>query len=140
MDGLQRLTNLNLNQLKVFLVVYRTGGMTQAAEDLHLTQSGVSQHIKALEEDLGVTLFDRLHRRLVPTPAAEQLQSSLQPAIDALASAMEELSVEEPEISGTLKIGLPVDIGTARILPVLSELGREYPELKFEISLDYALI
>ena len=112
--------------------------MTQAAEELHLTQSGVSQHIRALEEDLGITLFDRLHRRLVPTPEAEQLQKSLLPAIDALVNAMEDLSHAEPEIAGTLKIGLPVDIGTARILPILSELGKEYPELKYEISLDYA--
>ena len=51
---------LNLNQLRIFESVYRTQSMTQAAVELGLTQSGVSQHIRALEDVLGLSLFDRI--------------------------------------------------------------------------------
>jgi len=65
---------LNLNHLRVFECVYRTGSMTAAAKELHLTQSGVSQHIKSLEDVLNFKLFDRIQQRLVPTSG--EIQSS----------------------------------------------------------------
>lgn len=64
---------LNLNQLRVFAVVFRHRSMTHAAKELHLTQSGVSQHVKSLEDVLNQKLFDRVHQRLVPTSAAKTL-------------------------------------------------------------------
>ncbi len=61
------LDQINLNQLRIFERVYRTGSMTRAAEELNLTQSGISQHIKALEDILKVRLFDRVKQKLLPT-------------------------------------------------------------------------
>jgi len=58
---------INLNQLRVFESVYRTKSMTHAARELHLTQSGVSQHIKALEDVLTLKLFDRI-KHFINTP------------------------------------------------------------------------
>ncbi len=64
------LDNLNLNHLRLFESVYRSENMTKAAEELHLTQSGVSQHMKSLEEAVGVKLFDRVRQSLIPSKAA----------------------------------------------------------------------
>ena len=63
-------SSLNLNILRVFETVYSTRSMTKAAQVLFLTQSGVSQHIKSLEESLEFALFDRLQKKLVPTEKA----------------------------------------------------------------------
>ena len=67
------LDQFNLNQIRVFECVYRTRSMTMAAKELHITQSGVSQHIKSLEEILEITLFDRVKQKLLPTSSADQL-------------------------------------------------------------------
>ena len=76
------LAHLNLNYLRIFLTVYRTKSMTQAAKQLHLTHSGVSQQIKALEEALDITLFDRINRRIIPTSEAEILYSECSKHLD----------------------------------------------------------
>ena len=82
------LTHLNLNYIRIFLSVYRTKSMTQAAKQLHLTQSGVSQQIKALEEALDITLFDRINRRIIPTAEAEILYNLCSQRLDELESAI----------------------------------------------------
>jgi DNA-binding transcriptional LysR family regulator len=64
---------INLNLLRIFEVVYKTKSMTKASKELHMTQSGVSQNIKHLEELLGVILFDRVKQRPVPTHKAKVL-------------------------------------------------------------------
>jgi DNA-binding transcriptional LysR family regulator len=51
---------MEIYQLKAFLAVARVGHLTRAADQLHITQPAVSKQIKALEEELGVLLFDRL--------------------------------------------------------------------------------
>ncbi len=65
--------HINLNYLRVFECVFRTGSMTTAAQELHLTQSGVSQHIRSLEDVLGIRLFDRIKKKLIPTTTADIL-------------------------------------------------------------------
>jgi DNA-binding transcriptional LysR family regulator len=64
---------LNLYQLKIFQVVASEGGIGRAANALYLSQPAVSQHIKALEHDLGVELFERKQRGVTLTPAGETL-------------------------------------------------------------------
>ena len=60
-------------QLKTFLYVYETGSFSAAASQLFITPSAVVQQINALEKDLGVILFDRSQRGVIPTPAGEYL-------------------------------------------------------------------
>ena len=64
---------MDFQQLKTFRMVAATGSFTQAAAALHYAQSSVTAHIQALENDLGVPLFQRLPRRVVLTPAGTRL-------------------------------------------------------------------
>ena len=82
------LDNLNLNHLRLFECVYRTKNMTKAADELHLTQSGISQHMKALEDNLGVKLFDRVRQRLVPTKAGATLYEHCHQGLHNIESAV----------------------------------------------------
>ena len=66
-------TSLTLKQLRAVSEVFRTGGFSAAAGDLHITQSAVSVLIRQAEETLGVRLFDRTTRSLTPTQAAENV-------------------------------------------------------------------
>lgn len=64
---------LDSRRLLAFATLARIGSFTLAAQELHLTQSAVSHAIKALEDELGLRLFERRGRRVALTPAGRQL-------------------------------------------------------------------
>jgi DNA-binding transcriptional LysR family regulator len=64
---------LDSRKLLAFTTLARVGSFTLAARELHLTQSAVSHAIKALEDELGLRLFDRMGRRVTLTAAGKQL-------------------------------------------------------------------
>ena len=64
---------MTTRHLKIFLEVYKSGSMTAAAKRLFMTQPSVSQAIHEMEEHYGVRLFERLYRKLYPTPAGKEL-------------------------------------------------------------------
>ncbi|SMF14170.1 LysR family transcriptional regulator [Pseudobacteriovorax antillogorgiicola] len=127
------LTHLNLNYLRIFLVVFRTRSMTQAAKELHLTQSGVSQQIKSLEETLQITLFDRINRRIIPTSEAEILYNECSRRLDDLEAALRQISNQEKVLKGKVKIGFPPIFGNHTIVPIITEFGKDYPGVRFDL-------
>lgn len=60
-----------LNQVRYFQAVVRHGSFTEVAEECHISQSAISQQIKALEEEMGVQLLERMNRKFTLTPAGE---------------------------------------------------------------------
>src|ERR1700739_4473671 len=60
---------MDVKQLKAMLTVVETGSVTQAAELLHLVQPAVTRQVRALEDELGVALFERTRHGMRPTPA-----------------------------------------------------------------------
>lgn len=131
---------MNLNTFRVFLTVYEQKSMTQAASLLHLTQSGISQHIRALEEELGFTLFERVNKKLFPTSKASELYARGKKAVIEIESAVSDIQHKEEFPRGTVRIGLPVEFGTNVVVPELSKLGLKYPEIDYVITLDFATI
>jgi DNA-binding transcriptional LysR family regulator len=75
---------VNLEWYRSFVAVYRVGTVSKAAEGMHLTQPAVSQHIAGLESTLGVALFQRMPRRMLPTAAGKRLYSQIANAIETL--------------------------------------------------------
>ena len=69
---------MELTHLHSFLRVADEGSVTRAAEGLHLTQPAVTQHVRALEREIGVPLFDRAGRGVQLTPAGEALRQYVQ--------------------------------------------------------------
>jgi LysR family glycine cleavage system transcriptional activator len=66
-----------LETLRVFEVACRHGSYSEAARELHVTHSAVSQRIRQLEDELGLTLFERHGNRMVPTPSGLRLQAGV---------------------------------------------------------------
>lgn len=135
-----KIPSVNLNYFKVFMAVYESRSMTGAAESLHLTQSGISQHIKALEEELGLTLFSRVGRKLIPTPIATQIYPDIEAAFLKVTDRLAKVTGQNPEPEGAVRIGMPVEFGANVLVPRLAKIGLKYPKLKFEITLDYASV
>ncbi len=124
---------INLNQLRVFESVYRTKSMTHAARELHLTQSGVSQHIKALEDVLELKLFDRIKQKLVPTPSARELYKHTAKSFEDIENILSKLKKTDKELTGMVSIGVPIEFGNNIIIPLLFDFQKKHPKVRFKI-------
>ncbi len=119
--------------LHTFLMVYRTGSQTKAAEELHLTQPAVSLHIKSLENRLHRRLFVREGKKLIPTPAAHQLALQLGPHLDALDTLWESLS---PSASKTVYLGGIAEFFAKVLVTELLTLTKQGIIIRFEMGHD----
>ena len=132
------LDSLNINSLRVFERVYHTKSMTAAAKEMGLTQSGVSQHMKNLEQNLGKKLFDRLKHKLIPTREADDLAKSCQRHFRALERSLRQITGQSETYRGEVHVGLPLEFGNNFILPMLTKIGRLHPEISFHIKYGHA--
>src|SRR5277367_6669466 len=92
-------------RLKVFRAVAEQASFRKASESLHLSQPAVSQHIHALEEELGCRLFDRSGTRTALTPAGKLLLKYAERSARVLEEARAALSKLDGEVNGELRIG-----------------------------------
>lgn len=130
--------NMNLNLLRIFDAVCQTGSMTKAAQQLHMTQSGVSQNIKTLEDILQVRLFDRVKQRPIPTQKALELYTFSSHALVSLEKIFNQISSQELELKGVVKLGLPIEFGNNVVLPLLAKWAKTHPKIDFQIQYDLA--
>lgn len=128
---------VDLNRLRVFLEIHRSGSASAAAQLLSVSQSAVSQSLSKLEAELDTQLFVRRHRGLVPTPAANRLAAVMAPFEDALADGLAEIQRARNELAGTLRVGAPVELGARRLPALLAGFRREHPDVRFELSLGH---
>lgn len=128
---------LNLNQVRIFECVYRTKSMTAAARELQLTQSGVSQHIRAFEDILSVKLFDRINQRVVPTTSAAILYENCRKSLSGLEEAFSELQAEKNQLTGRVHIGLPTEFGYNVVIPLVAKIAEKHPGIRFHFRLGY---
>jgi len=119
---------LNSRRLQQFSVLARTGSFTQTARELHLTQSGISHSMKALEHEAGCRLLDRLGKKVVLTQAGEQLLQHAQKILAELAAAHDSLSALGKWSKGRLRLGANTTACQYLIPPVLREFKESFPE------------
>ncbi|ABY37074.1 MAG: LysR family transcriptional regulator [Chloroflexus sp.] len=120
---------LDLYKLDIFTRVVAAGSLSKAAEQLHMTQSGVSQHIRALEDSLGTELFVRGRRGVELTPAGQRLLAYCEGIFRLVAEA--ELAVTDVAglRDGQLTIGVTPGV-SAYLLPEWVQMFRQrYPNL-----------
>lgn len=132
------LEQINLNYLRIFLVVYRTRSMTLAAKELHLTQSGVSQQIKSLEDNLRITLFDRVNRKIIPTAHAEILFHECSQKLDELEDTLEKIANVKTNLTGKVRVGFPPIFGQHILLPLIAQFHKGNMEVTFEMKVGLA--
>src|SRR2546430_17361755 len=91
-----------LETLRVFEVACRHGSYTEAARELHVTHSAVSQRIRQLEEELGLTLFERQGNRKEPTPSGLRLQARVTNAFSQIGTGFACLQTRRTDPAITL--------------------------------------
>lgn len=95
---------MTLDDLRVFIAVHETGSLSAVARSLSRTQSAVSQHIKRLERETGLTLVERRPRGVVPTPAGRILYQAALGGIGSLDAALRRLGELRDGHGGTVSV------------------------------------
>ena len=123
------MVHVEIRQLTTFLTVASTLSFTRAADSLNYAQSSVTAQIQALEEELGVPLFERLGRRVELSTAGLRLQ----PYAEKIVRLCEEARVAVPDDhlpGGTLTIGAPESLCAYRLPPVLFQFKHLFPRVR----------
>jgi LysR family glycine cleavage system transcriptional activator len=120
-----------LQSVRAFEAAARYLSFNRAAEELHVTPSAVSHRIRALEEYLGVKLFDRLTRRVILTRDGQTFLPAVQSALDQIAAAAER--IQENRDDGALTVQSSPNFATEWLVPRLMGFQAEYPEVEVKL-------
>lgn len=124
-------------QLRAFLTIAETGNVTRAAELLHLVQSAVSRQVQLLEEDLGVSLFERERHGMQLTDAGRLLLGYAQRSMMELDRARAELGSTAADIAGIATVGLLPSTCELLAGPVTSAVVEQHPKIHLRLSVGY---
>jgi DNA-binding transcriptional LysR family regulator len=125
---------MTLVQLRHLISLAQSGSFTRSAEALFITQPALSRSIRALEEELGQALFDRVGRRSLLTPfGAETLQRARQLVFDADELAGSGTKMRDGH-SGTVRIGLGSGPGAMLMTPLLKTMAKSHPTVHVEVA------
>lgn len=130
----------NLNDFAAFLTVAREGSFTRAAAQLGVSQSALSQTIRALEERLGLRLFTRTTRSVAPTVAGERLVAMIAPRLEGIEDDIAALSDLRDKPAGSIRITASEHAANTILLPRIAGLLPDYPDIKVEINTDYRMV
>lgn len=126
--------NFSFRQLKAFLAVARCGSFTKAAEQLHITQAGLSAMIREFEEQADCRLFDRTTRVVSLTVAGQQLLPVAERSVRDLSQTLGELGVFSAASANRLKIGVTPLMASYVVPEVLRRFRKRAPNVRVEIT------
>lgn len=129
---------LSLRQIRSFVAVVEEGSFTRAAQRENATQSGISQHVAALEERLGATLIERASGGVTPTPAGRAFYGHALAALRSLDAGRAEVAARAGVLDGEVRAGLMPSFTRAAAAPALAAFLERYPHVPVEIVEGYS--
>ncbi|TDD69026.1 LysR family transcriptional regulator [Actinomadura rubrisoli] len=124
---------MSLRQYEYALAVAEEGSVTAAAELLHVAQPSVSQQIRSLERELGVSLFTRTPTGLVPTVVGRAFLREAAVAVSASRRARATARAGADELVGELVVAAQMGLGTRQLPGALGALRRRFPRLEVTV-------
>lgn len=129
----------NVGDLSVFLAIAHEQSFTRAAAKLGVSPSALSHAVRLLEERLGVRLLTRTTRRVSLTEAGERLLKSIQPHFEGIETALSALTELRDKPAGTVRLTAGEHAAETILWPAISRLLPDYPDIRFEVTIDNAL-
>lgn len=130
---------VNLELYKVFYTVAKCGSLTKAAEELYISQPAVSQSIKQLENQLGVSLFNRTHRGMeLSAQGGKVIFHKIEEALELFNEAQMMLSQINSSATGTIRIGASDTIFEYVLAEKIVQFHEKYPAVKIELISDFS--
>lgn len=124
---------LDWDKLRVFHAAAEAGSFTHAADTLNLSQSAISRQVSALEQDIGVPLFNRHARGLVLTEQGEMLYRTARDVLVQLEGVRDRLTESREEPSGLLRVTTTVGLGTNWLVPRIKEFLDKHPDMRLQL-------
>jgi len=132
------MAEIALRQIRAVIAVCEEGSFTRAAVRENSTQSGISQHVAAVEQSFGIKLFERSASGVKPTPAGWRYYKRCIDAVSQIASANDEVRAFASRVSGDLRVGLIPTVTRAVLTPALDTFVRRYPDVRMRIVEGYS--
>ena len=126
---------MTLRQLEVFLAIVRARSYRQAAEALHASQPALSQHIRELEGELGVRLFDRLTRGVILTEAGRLLEERAKRVFATLTDVRDVLGELQGLKRGSLLVGASTTPGIYVLPAIIGAFRRRHPGIDLQLRI-----
>ncbi|GIN56376.1 putative HTH-type transcriptional regulator YwbI [Lederbergia ruris] len=130
---------MDIQHLKYFVAVAREGNFTRAANKLYVTQPTISKMVRNIEEELGVTLFDRSGKQVKLTDAGEIILVQAQNIIKSFQNLSAELDDLMNLKKGSIHIGLPPMVGSRYFPNVIQAFHQDYPNISIHLVEDGAV-
>lgn len=124
---------MDLRQLRTFLQVAELGSLSRAAERLRVAQPALGRQIRLLEDELGVRLFSRHGRGMVPTAAGQILAERATAILRLVEDTRAEVSAERGAVKGTVSLGVPPTAGEVIAGRLVERFLRDYPEVTVRV-------
>lgn len=128
---------IETSQLHTLVAVARAKSFSKAADDLHVTQSAISQSIKNLETKLEVILFKRSGKRVVLTPEGEKLYQVANHYLGQMEDTLEEIRFSKEAMAGKVRIGTLTGLGKSWVAPQFLQFSKENPELTVSLKFGF---
>jgi DNA-binding transcriptional LysR family regulator len=131
--------DVDLRDLSAFVAVARLRNFRRAAIEQRVSASSLSQRMRDLEERLGVRLLNRTTRSVSPTEAGERLLRTVEPRFEEIDAELATIAELREKPAGTIRITATEYAIQSILVPKLSKLLREYPDIKVEMVVDFGL-
>ncbi|MBX3010203.1 MAG: LysR family transcriptional regulator [Caldilineaceae bacterium] len=125
---------MEIVQLRALVGIVRAGSFTAAAETLYVTQSALSQQIKALETELGLQLFERQGRRITLTAPGKVVLARAEQILTQLHILQQELTALQQGAQGRLRIGTSDTVCLYLLPPVVRAFREQYPQVEIHLT------
>jgi DNA-binding transcriptional LysR family regulator len=126
---------MELNHIRSFMEIVRSGSVTRAANELSLTQPAVSQHIQSLESEFNAVLFDRTGRGMRLTEAGRALRGHFEQALASFANAKAAVEETESGVVGHLTLGTAITMTRTGIATCISQLRKSHPGISLTVRI-----
>src|SRR3954470_4723773 len=128
--------DLDLRHLRMVIAVAGSGSVTQAARDLHLTQSAISHQLCVIEARLGTPLFFRLGKRMVATAAGSRVLDTARRVIDDISAAEEDVRRYGAGQSSVIRVCAQCNTGYHWLPPLLAAFRKKHPTVEVSLALE----
>lgn len=127
---------IDVKDLEAFLAIIDSGSISHAAQDLGLTQPAISLKLKKIESELGVKLFQRTPRSMVPLPTAVGIVPKVREILIRFDGIRESLSDEVISLAGPVRIGCLMGWFDSLLLPAFASIHQEAPKIQLKFQVD----
>jgi LysR family transcriptional regulator, regulator for metE and metH len=128
--------DIDVRHLRMVAAIARSGSVTRAAGELHLTQSAISHQLRGIEERLGTALFLRLGKRMVVTAAGERVLATARRVLEDIKATEEQVRRLGASEAGVLRVCAQCNTGYHWLPPLVELFRHSHPEIDVSIAVE----